>query len=179
MRRSTTVGELYGHGRRESSKDRLIGFCRIRRQNIRYGFDFCLKQKNASTMCSLGRNVRYSSVAAEFVISITPHRASNSAGAKRCNVTPENDIIKIKIHASCEIEYFVETHLYTGCVSSLRIQVGDSPYNYSVAIRVNRVMLGSLCAETIKPVSDGDRIRQLCGRKSISLSSESCKSNSR
>ena len=30
--------------------------------------------------------------------------------------------------------------------------------NYSVAIRVNRVMLGSLCAETIKPVSEGDKI---------------------
>ena len=30
----------------------------------------------------------------------------------------------------------------TGCVSSLRIQVGDSPWNYSVACtRVNRVML--------------------------------------
>ena len=41
------------------------------------------------------------------------------------------------------------------CVSSLRILVGDSPYNYSVAIRVNRVMLVSLCAETIKPVSEG------------------------
>ena len=35
--------------------------------------------------------------------------------------------------------------------------MGDSPYNYSVAIRVNRVMLGSLCAETIKPVSEGDK----------------------
>ena len=46
----------------------------------------------------------------------------------------------------------------TGCVSSLRIEVGDSPYNYSVAIRVNRVMSVSLCAETIKPVSEGDKI---------------------
>ena len=45
----------------------------------------------------------------------------------------------------------------TDCVFSLRIEVGDSPYNYSVAIRVNRVMLVSLCAETIKPVSEGDK----------------------
>ena len=40
----------------------------------------------------------------------------------------------------------------TSCVSSLRISVGDSPYNYSVAIRVNRMILVSLCAETVKPV---------------------------
>ena len=76
----------------------------------------------------------------------------------------------MKIHSSCKIEDFVETHLcklavrdtpiarITGCVSSLRILVGDSPCNYSVAIRVNRVMLGSLCGETIKLVSEGDKI---------------------
>ena len=29
---------------------------------------------------------------------------------------------------------------------------------YQVAIRVNRVMLVSLCAETIKPVFEGDKI---------------------
>ena len=46
----------------------------------------------------------------------------------------------------------------TGCVSSSRIYVGDFPCNYSVATRVNRVLLGSLCAETIKPVSEGDKI---------------------
>ena len=80
-------------------------------------------------------------------------------------------VIKMKEHSSsCEIEYFVETHSLqpvcdtpiariTGCVSSsLRIEVGDPPCNYIpgsvVAIRVNRVMLVSLCAETIKPVSD-------------------------
>ena len=46
-----------------------------------------------------------------------------------------------------------------GFVSSSRIYVGDSPCNYSVAIRVNRVMmLVSLCAETINPVSEGDKI---------------------
>ena len=66
----------------------------------------------------------------------------------------------MKIHSSsCEIEDFVETHLcklcdtpiarITSCVPSLRIQVGDSPYNYSVAIRVKRVILVSLCAKTI------------------------------
>ena len=37
-------------------------------------------------------------------------------------------------------------------------QVGDSPWNYSVACtRVNRVMLVSLCAETIKPVFEGGK----------------------
>ena len=46
----------------------------------------------------------------------------------------------------------------TGCVSSLRIQVGNSSCKYNVAIRVNRVILVSLCAETIKPVSEGDKI---------------------
>ena len=36
--------------------------------------------------------------------------------------------------------------------------MSDSPYNYSVAIRVNRMILVSLCAETMKPVSEGDII---------------------
>ena len=60
------------------------------------------------------------------------------------------------MHAVCDIPIA----RITGCVSSLRIrQVGDSPCNYSsVAIRVNRVMLVSLCAGTIKPVSEGDKI---------------------
>ena len=39
----------------------------------------------------------------------------------------------------------------TSCVSSFKdIGRPDSPCNYSVAIRVNRVMLVSLCAETMK-----------------------------
>ena len=47
----------------------------------------------------------------------------------------------------------------TGCVSSLRTEVGDSPWNYSVACtRVNRVMLANLCAETIKPVFEVGKI---------------------
>ena len=37
-------------------------------------------------------------------------------------------------------------------------QVGDSPWIYSVAIRINRVLLVSLCAETIKLVFEGDTI---------------------
>ena len=45
-----------------------------------------------------------------------------------------------------------------GCVSSLRIKVVDSNCNYSVAVRVNRVMSGSLCAERIKPVSEEDKM---------------------
>ena len=46
----------------------------------------------------------------------------------------------------------------TGCLSSLRILIGESPCNYSVATRVNSVMLGSLCTETLKPVSEGVKI---------------------
>ena len=72
--------------------------------------------------------------------------------------------IKIKIHSICEIEYFVETHLCKLCVilrsRVLRVVCPHEGYrsatplatNYSVAIRVNRVMLGSLYAETIKSV---------------------------
>ena len=45
-----------------------------------------------------------------------------------------------KIHASCEVEDFVETHFFascvrvgpnarvTGCVSSFRIHAGDTPF---------------------------------------------------
>ena len=40
------------------------------------------------------------------------------------------------------------------------------------------MILVILCAETIKPVSEGDK-SDSCGRKFISLSSESCKSNNR
>ena len=81
-------------------------------------------------------------------------------------------IKKKKIHSSCEIEYFVESHVGKMCVilrsrvlwvvcPHLRISVGDSPCNYSVAIRVNSVMSVSLWAESIKPVSEGDKIQQL------------------
>ena len=75
----------------------------------------------------------------------------------------------MKIHSSCEIEYFVETHLCKLCVTLrsrvLRVVCPHQGYRsatplaiYSVDIRVNRVMLVSLCAETIKPVSEGDKI---------------------
>ena len=46
----------------------------------------------------------------------------------------------------------------TGCASSSKIYFGDSPCNYSVAIRVNRVILVRLCAETIKPGFEGDKL---------------------
>ena len=75
----------------------------------------------------------------------------------------------MKTQPSCEIEDFVETHLcklcvilsiarITGFVSSLSIEVGDSPYNCSVSIRVNRVILVSLYTEPKKPVSEGGKI---------------------
>ena len=86
--------------------------------------------------------------------------------------------MKIKIHPSYEIDFFVET--ITDCVPSLRIEAGDSPCNNSVvvAIRVNRAMLVSLCAETIKLVSAGDK-SDSSGRKGISVSSVSCMSCNR
>ena len=65
--------------------------------------------------------------------------------------------------ASCVLCDTPIARIITVCVSSLRIQVGDSPRNYnnsdSVACtRVNRViMLINLCAETIKPVFEGDK----------------------
>ena len=76
----------------------------------------------------------------------------------------------MKIHSSCEIEDFVETHLCKPCVMLrsrvLRVVCPHQGYRsatpltttYSVAIRVNKVILVSLCAETIKPVSEGDTI---------------------
>ena len=75
-------------------------------------------------------------------------------------------IINIKIHSSCD-EDFAETHIcklcvilplrVLLCVSSLRISVGTSPWNYNIACtKVNRVML--VCAETVKPVLEGDKI---------------------
>ena len=78
----------------------------------------------------------------------------------------DGGVTKIKLHCSqapAVIEDFVETHLCKLCVilrsRVLRVAyVGNSPCNYSVAIRVNRVMLVSLCAETIKPVLEGDKI---------------------
>ena len=70
-----------------------------------------------------------------------------------------------------EIEDCVETHScklcgidtpiarITGCVFSLKKNVSDSAWSYSLACtRVNRVMLINLCAETIKPVFEGDKI---------------------
>ena len=65
-----------------------------------------------------------------------------------------------------------------GCLSSVRILVGDLPCNYSVAIRVNRVMLVSLCAETIYTFIRGTKCDS-CGRKCISLSTKSCQPNNR
>ena len=78
-------------------------------------------------------------------------------------------IIKIKINSSCEIGYIVETHLCKLCVvfrSRVLRVVCHQGYSSatplattgSIAIRVNRVMLVSLCAETIEPVSEGDKI---------------------
>ena len=60
----------------------------------------------------------------------------------------------------------------------IKIQAGDSLCNYSVAIRVNRVMLVSLCAETMKPVFEENK-SDSCGKKCISISSEPCKSINR
>ena len=68
-----------------------------------------------------------------------------------------SNILAKLILASCTVRDTPIARI-TGFVSSLRILVGDSPCNYSVAIRVSRVMLVSLCAETIKHVSEGDKL---------------------
>ena len=47
---------------------------------------------------------------------------------------------------------------FTVCASSLKISVGELPCCYSVAIRVNWVMLVSLCAKIIYPVVEEDEI---------------------
>ena len=67
------------------------------------------------------------------------------------------------IFASC-VWYSDRAH-YELCVLikdiGRRLPLQLQCYNYSVAIRVNRMILVSLCAETIKPVSEGDKIWQL------------------
>ena len=64
------------------------------------------------------------------------------------------------MYSSCAIEYFGRNQYLqavcdtpdariTGCVSSLGIQVDDSPWNHAVACtRANRVILLNLCEET-------------------------------
>ena len=79
-------------------------------------------------------------------------------------------IIQIKMHSSCEIEDFVETHLCKLCVM-LRSRVVRvvSPHEgyigrrlvlevHSVARSGSTVMLVCLCAETIKLAFEGDKI---------------------
>ena len=71
-----------------------------------------------------------------------------------------SNILSKLIFAHCCVRY-CDTPIarITGCVSSLRMKVGGSPYNYSVACtRVNRVVLVSLCSATIKRVFEGDQI---------------------
>ena len=76
---------------------------------------------------------------------------------KKLKYTPA---VRSKICRNSSLQAVCDTPIarITSCVSSLRIEVGDSACNYSVAIRVNRVMLGSLFTETVKPVSEGDKI---------------------
>ena len=73
--------------------------------------------------------------------------------------------VKIKIHCSCEIEYFVEAHLCKLCVilrsRVLRMCVLIKDIGRRLPLQIQcsyqdqiRMMLGSLCAETIKPVSE-------------------------
>ena len=78
--------------------------------------------------------------------------------------------MNIEIHSCCEIEDFAETHLcklWVVLLSRRLLGVGphqgyrsaSPPWICSVAcIRVNTVMLGSLCAETIKPGIEEDKI---------------------
>ena len=64
---------------------------------------------------------------------------------------------KLIIFASCVCDTPIAR--IAGFVSSLRMQVGESPWNYTVACtRVNTVMVTILRAEAIKPVFEGDKI---------------------
>ena len=90
--------------------------------------------------------------------------------------------MKLKTHSSCEIEDFVETRILqavcdtpiarvTGCVlikdigRRLLLELQCSLYQGQQGDA-----LVSLCAETIKPVFEGDKIwQQVCGRKCIRL----------
>ena len=80
---------------------------------------------------------------------------------------------KIHSSSSCEIEDFVETHFCKLCVilrsRVLRVvcphygyrsatPLGTTRYSSVACTGVNRVMLINLCAETIKPVFEGDKI---------------------
>ena len=59
----------------------------------------------------------------------------------------------------CKLCVILQSRVLRVVCPHLRIRlVGDSPCNCSVAVRVNRLMVVSLCAETIKPVSEGDEI---------------------
>ena len=53
------------------------------------------------------------------------------------------------------------------CVSSLTISFGDSPCNCSLAIRVNRVMLGRLCAENKTRFRGGQNLTAVEEKASI------------
>ena len=74
---------------------------------------------------------------------------------------------KIKLHSSCEIEDFNETHLCQQCVI-LRsryywtcVLFKDIGRRFSLKLasaRVNRVVKITLCTETIKPVFERDII---------------------
>ena len=79
------------------------------------------------------------------------------------------NIIKIKIHFRCEIEDIVETHLCKLCVILHRayywvcVLIKDIGRRLHLELQCslpgsNRVMLISLCAETIKPYFEGDKI---------------------
>ena len=80
-------------------------------------------------------------------------------------------IIKIKIHSSFEIEDFVEINLCKLCaILRSRVLLALCPpqgyrsatpllCNYSVACtRINRVMLVSMCAQTVKDVFEENKI---------------------
>ena len=76
-----------------------------------------------------------------------------------CEHPTEHDLVTFRRNSSLQAACDTSIARVTGCVSSLRILVGDSLLcNYSVAISVNRVMLVSLFAETKKPVSEGEKI---------------------
>ena len=84
------------------------------------------------------------------IIHITQYNGIVLHKVKKCTATAVRSKVSSKlVFASCACDTPIER--VTGCVSSLRIQVRDSPWNYRVACtRVNSVILINLCTETIK-----------------------------
>ena len=85
-------------------------------------FSYKLDERQHKLAVTLGCIVRVSRGAGTYVYILSTSRAASILRILRCILSCADClaccgvIIKIKIHSSCEIEYFVETHLCKLCV---------------------------------------------------------------